>query len=390
MEQSQQPGSQSPSFFHLFVSFLRLGATAFGGPAMVAYIRKMAVEKNHWLDEQSARDGVALCQTIPGATAMQMSAYVGLRARGVAGAAASFIGFGLPAFLFMIILSALYARTHALPSIVSVFNGLQAIVVALVANATLSFGRTSIKNWKNVINAMVAAGLFGLKINPILVIIIAALLGIIFYNKQLVPPAVGPRKKAHAPKSLFLLLSGTGIGFGLLYILDRRLFDLATLMFRIDLFAFGGGFASLPLMFYETVEVRSWLDGPTLLNGIVLGQVTPGPIVITATFIGYLLKGPLGGLIATICVFMPSFMMVVGIVPYFDRLRSSPYFKKVITGIFCSFVGLLLTVTIRFALDIPWDLPRTLLTIAAFVALILKVDILWVVLIGTGVSLVVL
>jgi len=352
MEQSQQTGSQSTSLSHLFISFLRLGATAFGGPAMVAYIRKMAVEKNHWLDEPAARDGVALCQSIPGATAMQMSAYVGFRARGVAGAAASFIGFGLPAFLFMMILSALYARTHTLPSIVSVFNGLQAIVVALVANATLSFGRTSIKNWRNVINAVVAAGLFGLKINPILVIVIAAFLGIILYNKQPVPPAVGPRKKAHAPKSLFLLLSATGIGFGLLYILDRRLFDLATLMFRIDLFAFGGGFASVPLMFYEIVQVRSWLDGPTLLNGIVLGQITPGPIVITATFIGYLLKGLLGGLIATICVFLPSFMMVVGTVPYFDRLRSSPYFKKVITGIFCSFVGLLLAVTIRFALDI--------------------------------------
>jgi chromate transporter len=391
MEQPQHyHGSEKPSIPHLFISFLRLGATAFGGPAMVAYIRKMAVEKNHWLDESSARDGVALCQTIPGATAMQMSAYVGFRARGAAGAGASFIGFGLPAFLFMMILSALYARTHTLPAVVSGFNGLQAIVVGVVANATLSFGRTSIKNWKNVINALIAAGLFGLKVSPILVIIITAFLGIILYNKQSVPPAVIPTKKAHAPKSLILLLSATVIGFGLLFLLDRKLFDLATLMLRIDLFAFGGGFASVPLMFYEVVQVRSWLDGPTLLNGIVLGQVTPGPIVITATFIGYLLKGPLGGLLATVCVFLPSFMIVVGIASYFDRLRSSPYFKKVITGILCSFVGLLLTVTIRFALDIPWDVPRILLSSAAFVALILKADILWVVLIGTVISLIVL
>jgi chromate transporter len=385
-----QRAERNPSLIYLFTSFLRLGTTAFGGPAMIAYIRKMAVDQKRWLDEKTARDGIALCQAIPGATAMQMSAYVGIRARGVAGAAASFIGFGLPTFLFMMVLSALYARTHTLPSVVSVFNGLQAIVVALVANATLSFGKTSMKNWRNIINAIIAAGLFGLKVNPILVIIIAAFLGIILYNKQPLSPAVDTMEKAHAPKYLLLILLVTAIGFTAFYFLDRKLFDLATLMFRIDLFAFGGGFASVPLMFHEVVEVRSWLDGPTLLNGIALGQVTPGPIVITATFIGYLIKGPLGGVIATICVFLPSFMIVVGIVPYFDRLRSSPYFKKVIAGILCSFVGLLLTVTIRFALDIPWDVPRFLLSGAAFVSLILKVDILWVVLIGTVISLIVL
>ncbi len=391
MENSEcQQTEQHPSLPHLFLSFLRLGATAFGGPAMIAYIRKMAVDQKHWLDEKTARDGIALCQTIPGATAMQMSAYVGLRAKGVAGAAASFIGFGLPAFLFMMILSALYARTHTLPSVVSIFNGLQAIVVALVANATLSFGRTSIKSWKNVINALIAAGLFGLKINPILVIIIAAFLGMILYNKQPFLPAVSPTNKAHAPKSLLWLLLAIVIGSGTLFLLNRRLFDLATLMFRIDLLAFGGGFSSVPLMFYEIVEVRSWLDGPTLLNGIALGQVTPGPIVITATFIGYLLHGFLGGLVATVSVFLPSFMIVIGIVPYFDRMRNSPYFNRVLTGILCSFVGLLLTVTIRFASNIPWDLPRLVITLGAFIALLKKVDILWVVLIGTGISLIVL
>jgi len=385
-----QQTEQHPSLIHLFLSFLRLGATAFGGPAMIAYIRKMAVDQKHWLDEKTARDGIALCQTIPGATAMQMSAYIGFRARGVGGAAASFVGFGLPAFLFMMILSALYARTHTLPSVVSIFNGLQAIVVALVANAALSFGRTSMKSWKNVINALIAAGLFWLKINPILVIIIAAFLGMILYNKQPLSPAVGTMKKAHAPKSLFLIVLVTAIGFTAFYFLDRKLFDLATLMFRIDLFAFGGGFASVPLMFHEVVEVRRWLNGPTLLNGIAMGQVTPGPIVITATFIGYLLQGFLGGLVATVSVFLPSFMIVIGIVPYFDRMRTSPYFNRVLTGILCSFVGLLLTVTVRFALNIPWDLPRLFITGGAFVALLMKVDILWVVFMGTAISLIVL
>ena len=97
---------QSPSLALLFLSFLKLGATSFGGPAMIAYIRKMAVEQKNWLNDDAFRAGVALCQIIPGASAMQMAAYVGLRAGGVSGAAAAFIGFGLPAFLMMMLLSA--------------------------------------------------------------------------------------------------------------------------------------------------------------------------------------------------------------------------------------------------------------------------------------------
>jgi chromate transporter len=108
--------------------------------------------------------------------------------------------------------------------------------------------------------------------------------------------------------------------------------------------------------------------------------------VITATFVGYWLHGLVGGLIATVSVFLPSFMMVLGFVPYFDRFRTSPYFNKVIGGIFCSFVGLLLTVTFRFANNVHWDLVRLLLAGAAFAALLRKVDVLWVVVIGTVVS----
>jgi chromate transporter len=134
------------------------------------------------------------------------------------------------------------------------------------------------------------------------------------------------------------------------------------------------------------VDVRRWLDGPTLLNGIALGQVTPGPIVITATFLGYILYGPLGGIIATISVFLPSFLVVVGVAPYYERLRVSGFFHKAIEGILCSFVGLLLSVTVSFAMNVSWDLPRVLLAVAAFVALRLKVNILWIVLIGTTIS----
>jgi chromate transporter len=139
-------------------------------------------------------------------------------------------------------------------------------------------------------------------------------------------------------------------------------------------------------MLHQIVDVRSWMDAPTFLDGIALGQVTPGPIVITATFVGYLLHGPIGGVVATLSVFLPSFVIVVGIAPYFDRLRSSPYFHKGVGGILCSFVGLLFTVAVRFGANMPWDVPRIGLAAAALAALLLRVDILWVVLAGTIIS----
>ena len=138
-----------------------------------------------WLDDSTFRDGVALCQTIPGATAMQTAAYVGFRVRGVAGAAVSFIGFGLPAFLLMLGLSAFYAHSYTLPPVISIFNGLQTVVVAIVADATVSFGKNSLKGFRDVIIAVIAAGIFGSRVTPILVIITAALLGFIFTKKTL-------------------------------------------------------------------------------------------------------------------------------------------------------------------------------------------------------------
>jgi len=355
---------------------------------MVAYIRKMAVEQQRWLDDDTFRDGVALCQSIPGATAMQTSAYVGLRVRGVVGAAISFIGFGLPAFLLMMTLSAAYAQTRSLPAVIAAFSGLQAIIVAIVANATVSFGKTSLKNWRHMIIAGQAAGLFGLGVNPLIVILLAALEGWALLESQgpASRPEADPARVAPTTKPLLFLLAAVAAGFFLLYLTQPVLFELAALMFRIDLFAFGGGYASVPLMFHEIVEARGWMDGSTFLDAIVLGQITPGPIVITATFVGFWLYGLPGGVIATVSVFLPSFMLVVGLVPYFDRLRASRLFNRIIDGILCSFVGLLLTVTLRFAGNVQWDVLRLVLVGAAFIALRLKVDILWVVAIGATVS----
>jgi len=384
-----QHGCEHPSLTNLFLSFLELGATAFGGPGMVPYIGNMAVEKRKWLDEQTFRDGVALCQTIPGATAMQVSAYVGFRARGVAGAAVSFIGFGLPAFLLMVGLSAFYVRSQKLPSVVSVFNGLQTIVVAIVANATLSFGRTSLKSLRDGMIAVIAAVMFALKVSPILVILSAALSGLLLTRKNSAPDlGARPETESGSTAPILIIASAAVFLLAVLFFWERKLFDLAVIMLRVDLFAFGGGFASVPLMLHEVVEARSWMDDRTFLDGIALGQVTPGPIVITATFVGYMVYGIIGSVVATIGIFLPSFLIVIGIAPAMGRVNRSVHFSRVLSAILCSFVGLLLSVTLRFASGIAWDIPRALLAIAGFIALLLKSEIIWLVVVGVVVSII--
>ena len=371
----------------LFLSFFRLGLTAFGGPAMVAHIRKMAVGKKEWLSDASFRDGVALCQMIPGATAMQAAAYVGLRTRGIGGAAVAFTAFGLPAFLIMLLLSTLYARAHTLPAVVSAFSGMQVVVVALVAHAAFTFGKNLLKDWKGSLIALAAAVMFGFSFHPIGVILIAALCGLGLYHRQTFPASEHTDSgSSYSLRSLPVILVVAAVLFALLFLFQRRFFDLAILMTKVDLFAFGGGFSSLPLMFNEVVHIRAWMDSLTFLDGIALGQVTPGPIVITATFIGYLQYGLAGSVIATVAIFLPSFLMIAGAVPYYDRLRSSSWFNRALRGILYSFVGLLVSVTIRFALNVPWDAVRVILAAGALAGLFFNVRLIYLVIAGIGVS----
>jgi chromate transporter len=380
--------NNKPTTKNLFLSFLRLGLTAFGGPAMVAHIRELSTRRYQWLDETDFKNGVALCQSIPGATAMQTAAYVGLRVRGISGAFAAYLGFGLPSFILMLILSVIYARFSDLPRFISLFNGLQVIVVAIIFHATYSFGRNIANNYKSLIVALLSAISFWCGISPFIVIIGAGILGMAFLKVSASRTVTNSKTKetqwnARQIAGLLVIFLSCFTG---LYFLSAILFNLAAVMLKIDIFAFGGGFASLPLMLHEIVMGRGWLDSKTFMDGIALGQVTPGPIVITATFVGYLVYGLSGAIVATIAIFTPSFFMLVIVAPFFDRLKNSVYFLRAIDGIFASFVGLLLYVCFKFATTVPWDIARILLGLAALAALIRKVDILYIVLAGAVIS----
>ncbi len=375
----------------IFSAFFRLGLTAFGGPAMVAYIRRLVVLDKEWVTEDSFKKGIALCQTIPGATAMQAAAYAGLRAGGPWGAVAAYVAFGLPAFVLMVTLSSIYVQVHDLPTVISLFSGLQVIVIALIANATISFGRRYLKMKQDIFLVTGSAIFLGLGGNPIIAILSSGALGLLLYRRHSLEceekkAATASTKSWKMMRPALFLLLLAGIFLSVLFILRPDLFSLAVLMMKIDFFAFGGGYASVPLLFHEVVKVHHWLSNQALIDGIALGQVTPGPIVITATFVGYLLAGFPGAVVGTVSIFTPSLFLLLLIVPFFDRLQHSIFLQRALRGVLISFVGLLLAVTIRFGLAVHWTPLSMLISACAFAALWKKINILWVVLVGAVIS----
>ncbi len=375
------------SLIRLFLSFLRLGATAFGGPIMVAYIKEMSVERYRWLSNDEFKRGVALCQSIPGATAIQMAGYVGLVKRGLPGAIATFSGFGLPAFELMLFLSWLYTIFGKLPVVTSLFKGLQVIVIAIVANATYMFLRDTVKTYRSLIIAILSAGAFWFGVSPFFVVIGAGLVGIIcFKNRRDEIPSEDNKDKKNSLYLFLFPVTLAVLSIVVLFTLNRRLFELAVIMLKIDLFAFGGGFAALPLMLQEIVHVKNWMDHKTFMDGIALGQITPGPIIITSTFVGFLTNGTFGAIVATLSIFTPSFTLLVLGASIFHWLRRSIHFQNAIKGIFASFVGLLIFVTFKFAFAISWNTIKASICACAMVALFKKIDIMYIVFVGAFIS----
>ena len=376
---------ENPSYFELFLSFFWIGLTGFGGLAMTAHIRRHIVDKRKWLDAQTFDSGMALCQVIPGAIVMQLAAYIGLKLKGIRGSLVCFIGFGLPAFLIMFFLSALYKQSKDISGVETVLSGLRVVIVAIVANAAYIFGKKNFQNVNDWIIAVIAAGLFLTKLHPFLVLLIASLLGVVLTKKDFEP--AGKLSKARTFRFFLIMLLVVAICSVILFFVNKEYFTLATVMLRIDLFSFGGGLAAMPIMYHELVNIFAWFDEKTFMDGVILGQVTPGSIIIAATFFGYMHFGVIGSIIATVCVFTPSYMILMGIIPFFDKLRSSPQFNKVINGILCSFVGLLTVVTFRFTNGIHWNFFNIIFALIAFGLLVRKVDVIWVILGGVLISL---
>jgi chromate transporter len=316
---------------------------------------------------------------------MQMAAYVGLRTRGGAGALAAYTGFGLPAFLLMLGLTALYFSTRDVAAVAAAFAGLQLVITALILHAAVNFARRYLDTLADKLLACVAGVWLGFKGNPILAMAtVCVLAAFLLRDEHCEMPK--PRESAGRGPLRFagLLLGGLVLFLAALYIVDPELFRLGLLMVKIDCFAFGGGYVSVPLMLHEVVEVRGWLTEPMFMDGIALGQVTPGPIVMTGAFVGYAVAGLAGALIAAVTVFSPSLIVLCAATPFADRLICSALARRVLRGSLISLVGLMAAVAVRFGLSIHWTPGQAVLAAAAFIALRRGVDILWVVLAGAG------
>ena len=378
---------QRPSMAGLFLTFLRLGATAFGGLAVIEYFRKVLGRQKHWIDDRSFNYGVAISQALPGPPTAKMATYIGLRAAGPLGASLALVSYVLPTFVLMLLLSAFYGRADHLRSAGAIFSGLQVCILAIVVDATFAFGIPLARRFRELVIALAAAVLFMLKLHPILVIVLSGLLGGLIYDREPFRELnTGSSRGRYPAKAVALLLTFLFLCMAAMFLLDRKLFTLALSMLRIGFFSFGGGFGAIPLMFHEVVYKYQWLDTPTLLNGIALGQITPGPISITATFIGYKVAGFSGACVSTIAIFYPTLLLTVSAVPYFDRLTGSRLFNKAVGGVLCSFAGLFLSVAVQIGRQISWDMNHALLGLAALLALRLKLDIIWVVLAGLVIS----
>jgi chromate transporter len=381
------------SLWAIFSAYFIIGLTAFG-MAIIQKIRTMVIDQ-HWLSEDEVNEGMAMVQLYPGPLMVDFSAYVGYKLRGVIGAILATTGFILPTFVLMSVLSAFYFSAGDLPWVHPLFLGLEALVVGIVLNVTLEMGGRNLQTRTQAVIMLLAFAALLFKVNSILIVLIALALG-----AWLIRPAAGAGKMAGAGKPApkvqpVLLKQWAGIGAVVVVILAVVAFawslksemgGLALSLFKIGSVAFGNGYTIVSLLQAEAVEAHPWLTMSQFADGLALGQITPGSILIIATFLGYKLAGFWGGLLATFAIFSPSFAMTLIFTEVFTRIRDLKAVRGALAGVMASFVGLLAVVLLQLG-GVALTSPAAFaLAGAAFVAVRwFKLDILWIFLGGLAV-----
>jgi chromate transporter len=369
----------------ILVAYLQVGLTAFGW-AILQKLKALVLD-NRWLSEEEMNEGLALVQLYPGPIMVDFTAYVGYKLRGVPGAILATTGFILPSFILMLALSALYFAAGSLPWIHQLFLGLEALVVGILFNVTLDMGARALKGRVEAMIALLAFAALLFKVNAVLLVLAALGLG-----AWLMRPPMGPQKPGKTaslpltrPISRLRWAATAAVIAAILAVvvlawaLHSDVGALGLALFKIGAVAFGNGMTIVPLIQADVVDTHHWLTLSQFADGLALGQITPGPFLITATFIGYKMDGVFGAALATFAIFAPSFAMTLIFTEIFGKVRHLGAVKGALAGVLASFVGMLAVVLLQLGGLALATLAALVLAAAAFVAVrFFKLDILWV------------
>lgn len=335
------------SLLEILIVSTRLGLTSFGGPtAHLGYFHEEYVRRRKWMDEKSYADIVALAQFLPGPASSQVGIGIGVMRAGVVGGIISFIGFTLPSVIALILFALLLTGFDI--GNAGWIHGLKIVAVAVVAHAIIGMAKNltpDIKRKTIALFALIVTLLWQTAFTQVAVILLAALFGYLLFKKH---------DKTEQPSSQFPIAKRVSaicllLFFGLLFLLPVirevtgsywvAMFDS---FYRSGALVFGGGHVVLPLLEQEFVPT-GWISEESFLAGYGATQAVPGPLFTFAAYLGTVMKGWQGGLVATFAVFLPAFLLILGALPFWDSLRSNPKIKGAIMGVNAAVIGILIS-----------------------------------------------
>ena len=356
-----------PSWREVFLYFLFLGFVNIGGPvAQITMMFNHMVEKRRWLSKDRFIKIMAFCHVLPGPEALQLAIYIGYLKRKLWGGMLAGVTFILPGAIAMIVLSWLYVRYGQLPQVTDTLYVLKPAVLGIIAAGIIKLGRAAIRN---MFLAILLVGAFlGMRfagINFLLILVIAGLLNLIVESGSSILSKSAPTLPA--------MLIGTT---ALLPFSHSRLFQIAWLFLKTGLLSFGGAYASLVFVQRGAVAQYHWLSDGQLLDGVALSVATPGPFMLFTTFVGYVAGGIPGAAVATVFVFLPSFVFVLGGVHYIEKVRENRGLQAFLAGVSAAVVGIIAVVSLDLIPQALVDWPAIGISLLAFILIaFLKRDV---------------
>ena len=336
--------------------FLKLGTTGFGGPvALVGYMHRDLVEDKKWINDSDFKEGLALSQLAPGPLAAQLGIYIGFVHFGILGATLSGLAFILPSFIMVVLLGIAYQAYGGLPWMQAIFYGISAAVIGIIVLSSYkltikSIGKFEVpaikNNWLLWVFYITSTILTVVTQKEEMLLFLA--LGFIYMVVKAPPEWIKRPKTA----SLFLL---TTAGFSTIEL--GKLGDIAWFFTKAGAFVFGSGLAIVPFLHAGVVNEHGWLTENQFVDAVAVAMITPGPVVITVGFIGYLVAGFTGACIAALATFLPCYLFTVIPAPYFKKISQNKSIKAFVDGITAAVIGALvgavIVITIRTIVDIP-------------------------------------